>query len=256
MSSSVGKIKDKDYVHSGRKSFTVWLDWHEWLALRSDLFPETNEHDNIDFIRRRALARIAAWRARGDLPIAIDVTAQLLEIFMHDTPYGAAPGSMYRSHEELSLLYAATLIRCVNGLVDASQKGAYAMSVSSLALRIGIPLWIVDIRHESAHTKLPSLPTLRLASRTMLTWLENRYWQPQEEHLRLRVQRVSLMLNAKLGGSKETELLSSLIAVDPEAVGKMIIPLLIKGVQYNEYCSSGMQCFIFFQDKLIKLVPL
>ncbi|RHY16944.1 hypothetical protein DYB36_009935 [Aphanomyces astaci] len=167
-------VKDKNYLYSGRKSFAVWLDWTEWQTVYADVFAsELNlldvGSDSPHTRKLRALSYMAAWRARSDVPVAVEVTAQLVEISCHDSLLGLAlPGrSAYRSHEELRLLYSATVVRCVNGLVDASQRGAYAQAVSSLALRIGIPLWIVDIRHEAAHTKLPSLPTLQLACQTL-----------------------------------------------------------------------------------------
>jgi hypothetical protein len=212
--------KDKDYIYSGRKSFSVWMDWTEWQQvyhaffsneLRSidndmnsmataDHLHQNRNHDDVETADNdailNALARVAAWRARSDLPVAIEATAQLVEINCHDHAYGlATPGrSMYRSHEELRLLYAATIIRCVNGLVDASQKGAYAMAISALAMRIGIPLWIVDIRHEAAHTKLPSLPTLQLAAQSLRQWLFEHYWQPQNAAVQQRVVRVGGIL--------------------------------------------------------------
>ncbi|KAF0692580.1 Aste57867_16392 [Aphanomyces stellatus] len=233
-------IKDKDYLYSGRKSFSVWLDWTEWQAVFADLFPvELNlglTREEQQARKLRALAYMAAWRARSDVPVAIEVTAHLAEISCHDNVLGlATPGrSMYRSHEELRLLYSATVVRCVNGLVDASQRGAYAQAVSALAMRIGIPLWIVDIRHEAAHTKLPSLPTLQLAAQTLRQWLFEHYWQPQDSAIKARVARVGTALARRVDAA---EPLNTLLALDVATLSTIVAPLLVQGHQFNHWVS-------------------
>ncbi|CAN0590855.1 unnamed protein product, partial [Ectocarpus sp. 12 AP-2014] len=56
--------------------------------------------------------------------------------------------------EELRLIYSAVVVRAVNGLTGHEQKAAHAAPVSSLAREIGLPTWIVDIRHEAAHKQV------------------------------------------------------------------------------------------------------
>lgn len=57
--------------------------------------------------------------------------------------------------------YATALIRLVNGLVDPLQSGAYARSILSIAAQIGLPAWLVELRHAATHEDLPSLELLR-----------------------------------------------------------------------------------------------
>ncbi|ETW03569.1 hypothetical protein, variant [Aphanomyces invadans] len=248
-------VKDKNFLYSGRKSFAVWMDWTEWQAVYADVFAIELDLDvgsvSLHARKLRALSYMAAWRARSDVPVAVEVTAQLVEISCHDNIHGLAlPGrSAYRSHEELRLLYSATIVRCVNGLVDASQRGAYAQAVSSLALRIGIPLWIVDIRHEAAHTKLPSLPTLQLACQTLLQWLFEHYWHPQDAAIKQRVTRVGVALARRL---RHNEPLGQLLGLDVATLSGTIVPLLIRGQQYGEFASpDGM-----IMDMVPKDTPL
>lgn len=61
--------------------------------------------------------------------------------------------------------YAAALIRLVNGLVDPLQLGAYARSITSLAQQLGLPPWLVELRHAATHEDLPSLEVLREGAR-------------------------------------------------------------------------------------------
>jgi ribosomal biogenesis protein LAS1 len=82
----------------------------------------------------------------------------------------------------LRLAYAATIIRGVNGIADAlvqnrSMESGMSNSVSYLCSLLGLPSWIVDLRHDASHKDLPSLIVLRLASKTLLEFLLDRYWE-------------------------------------------------------------------------------
>ena len=57
------------------------------------------------------------------------------------------------------------LVRMVNGLVDPLQLGVYARPISSIATQIGLPMWLVELRHSATHEELPSLEVLRTAAR-------------------------------------------------------------------------------------------
>lgn len=121
---------------------------------------------------------IALWRVKGRLPLSIDSTAQLLELKLRD---GIDTGNriVYHSENELKLLYAAVVVRSVNGLVDPSQQGIYATSVLTLAEKMGLPGWIVELRHDATHNQMPSLSVLRTAANTLTNWYFDFYWQPQ-----------------------------------------------------------------------------
>ena len=53
----------------------------------------------------------------------------------------------------------------MNGLVDPLQQGAYARPIASIASQIGLPLWLVELRHASTHEELPSLELVREGAR-------------------------------------------------------------------------------------------
>ena len=80
------------------------------------------------------------------------------------------------SEAELRHMYAMALVRLVNGLADAGQRGEYARSVAALCEAMGLPDWMVDVRHDATHNDLPSLCVLRLAARRALWWLQHHYW--------------------------------------------------------------------------------
>jgi ribosomal biogenesis protein LAS1 len=78
---------------------------------------------------------------------------------------------------ELRLSYSSTIVRTINGFADTLQQQRFvASSVSLLCAQLGIPAWIVDIRHEASHNALPTLSVLRLATSTLMEFLKNEYW--------------------------------------------------------------------------------
>lgn len=61
--------------------------------------------------------------------------------------------------------YSTAILRLVNGLVDPLQVGTYARPMATIAQQLGIPLWLVELRHAATHEDLPSLGLLREAAR-------------------------------------------------------------------------------------------
>lgn len=55
-----------------------WASWSEWRQVGDWLFGNDDEPTSV----RRGLDRVAAWRARGRLPLGVDSTALLVETRM------------------------------------------------------------------------------------------------------------------------------------------------------------------------------
>ncbi len=219
---------------AGRKTIVRWRDWDEWQEVHQGLF------SSDIYERQRAVSRVAAWRARGQIPIAVNATTQFVEIQLHEEiaqHQVHAIGVSARSYMEMSLMYSSAIVRCVNGLVDGAQKGMYAMAVSQLAQRIGIPLWIVDLRHESAHNQLPSLSVLRFAAKHLLAWLRSNYWDRQDEAIRSPIRQVAQILQSKLLSDNETETSPSMDlkeVLTSDHIREIAVPLLVNGHQQGE----------------------
>lgn len=75
------------------------------------------------------------------------------------------------------------VVRAINGLVDTSQQGVYADSVASIASRMDLPSWLVELRHDSTHNQLPTISVLQAASSQLLSWYVANYWSKQEERI-------------------------------------------------------------------------
>jgi ribosomal biogenesis protein LAS1 len=134
---------------------------------------------------------LLAWKAITALPHALESTLTLLVVYISDYQSQNA----FSSRLFIRLSYASALIRLVNGLVDPLQFGAYARSIASIAMQLGLPLWLVELRHASTHEELPSLELLREGAKQVcglteappstadlnvqsMSWLLNNYWLP------------------------------------------------------------------------------
>ena len=146
-----------------------WSSRDEWLETYRNLYNFDNPNQQRD-----SLDRVEAWKSRSGskLPLAVEATASLITAGMEDVE------SITRSHVVQQTM-AMVIVRFVNGMVDMEQKGAYARSVQSIADEIGLPDWLVDLRHEATHASLPSLEVLRAGCRFALDWLRERYWESQ-----------------------------------------------------------------------------
>lgn len=109
------------------------------------------------------------------LPHAIESTLAFLVVFLDDSGPNKATFSL-----SLRQNYAAAVIRLVNGLVDPLQLGAYARSIASISHQLGLPLWLVELRHASTHEDLPSLELLREGARQVRTMIFSFFYLPHQ----------------------------------------------------------------------------
>lgn len=146
-----------------------WANTDEWRDIYDCLFNFNNEE-----LQRKGLDRVMAWKSRsgGKLPLAIESTADLIRAHL----------TMSESNSfnpEVQLVVSMALVRFVNGMADLNQRGVYARSVQAIAEEIGLPDWLVDLRHEATHANLPSQDTLRAGVNVALSWLRDEYWEAQ-----------------------------------------------------------------------------
>jgi len=143
-------------------------------AERDDAAGRTTSEESL------ALRTVDAWRARGRVPLAVDVTAALVDAMRRDDGSTASSSSSRGDGGRGARLeYAMTLVRLVNGAVDPTQKGRYAAPIATLASKIHLPQELVDLRHEATHDALPSLRALRRGARLALAWCRTWYWDKQ-----------------------------------------------------------------------------
>ncbi|KAL1924814.1 uncharacterized protein VTP21DRAFT_4468 [Calcarisporiella thermophila] len=124
-------------------------------------------------LRALGVKRVRMWASRGKVPHAVDSTATFVELQLKDRERGC-------SALELRLMYSMAFVRFVNGLVDPLQKRAFAQSISSIADRLRLPHWFVELRHAATHEHMPSLEVLRNATHKALLWIQDNYWAEVE----------------------------------------------------------------------------
>lgn len=157
------------------KKITPWIDWQEWKSVVDDAY---NEKDD-PALYRRALSVIIAWEARDqNLPSGI---LGLKELII------AKLAKLNRNSDSLDsmIAYQSTvamnLVRFVNFLTEPFQTSTHAKAVKQIAHQIGIPDWIVNLRHSATHFNLPSIEILERAIDYLFDYLNERYVSTYEE---------------------------------------------------------------------------
>jgi hypothetical protein len=76
----------------------------------------------------------------------------------------------------------------VNLITDLNQKGAAQRPLHAAAREFNIPPWIVELRHDAAHSGVPSIYRLLDAARYCIQWLEEKYWSIERPALATRLE--------------------------------------------------------------------
>nr|XP_043893141.1 ribosomal biogenesis protein LAS1L [Solea senegalensis] len=150
-----------------RRHVVAWLNKAEWDQVLEYLYSKDSS------LQRFALQRISAWKCRyaSSCPVAVDCTADLVRCQVLDR-------TAQLSADDLVLLYGAALVRFVN-LITERQQGKMARPLRRLAGNLNIPEWVVNLRHDVTHRKLPTLKWCRKGCKVVLEWLQHEYWSRQ-----------------------------------------------------------------------------
>ncbi|XP_054638112.1 ribosomal biogenesis protein LAS1L [Dunckerocampus dactyliophorus] len=150
-----------------RRHVVAWINKAEWDQVREYLYSKDSA------LQRNALHRISAWKARyaNSTPVAMDCTADLVRCQVLDR------SGKLDSHD-LVLLYGAALVRFTN-LITERQQGKIARPLRTLAGNLNIPEWIINLRHDVTHRKMPALKLCRKGCEVVLEWLQQEYWSRQ-----------------------------------------------------------------------------
>eukprot|EP00978_Attheya_sp_CCMP212_P007420 scaffold17185_cov56-Attheya_sp.AAC.10 len=194
--STTTSLKDQRQLKRVHTRITPWNDMDELEAVGKSLLlvlEMPSNHTNKDpcFAEiREALRRVDMYRMRvdhGQLPHSLETTASLVSIILRDKEANHNYHNNNTTTMELRLGLASAITRGTNGLADAilqkQKQGLHQAqkSVASLCARVGLPAWVVDLRHDASHNALPSLPSLRLAAHTLLSLLGQIFWNHAKE---------------------------------------------------------------------------
>ncbi|XP_064206455.1 ribosomal biogenesis protein LAS1L isoform X1 [Anguilla rostrata] len=156
-----------------RKSFeksahvVAWINKAEWDQILEYLYSKDCA------LQKFALHRISAWKGRfgNSTPVAVESTADLVRCQVLDR-------SGHLETDDLVLLYGTALVRFVNLITERKQRKV-AAPLRRLANKLNIPEWIVNLRHDITHRRLPTLKWCRKGCQFVLEWLQQEYWSRQ-----------------------------------------------------------------------------
>ncbi|KAM9440347.1 ribosomal biogenesis protein LAS1L [Clarias gariepinus] len=150
-----------------RRHVVAWLNRAEWEQVVEYLSSRETA------LQTHALHRITAWKGRfgPSTPVAVETTANLVRCQILDRS-----GKLER--DDLVLLYGMALTRFVNLILERKQ-GRVAKPLRLLASTMNIPEWIVNLRHDITHRRLPTLKWCRKGCEFVLNWLQQQYWSRQ-----------------------------------------------------------------------------
>jgi len=158
------------------KRVVPWNSIEEWKNVYKLVYsPDTNE-------KNEALYRMTMWKSRSPkLNLGIECTLYLLQSMLRDEERQQNPLSSL-SENDLKLMYSTAIIRFINLTSHLGQVDLKHQPIAAIAKKAGIPDWLVSIRHEATHSKMPSLAILRPGANYALQWLQGNYWNIEEEN--------------------------------------------------------------------------
>lgn len=155
-----------------------WFNSDEWRLVYNKLYSDSVS--SLYTEKQEALKLLLIWKARcPSLPSGIESTLGLLEVHLEDTK----PDAQDPNEQVLRLAYSSAIMRFVNHMLDT--ETARGSSLYQAAKNLDVPDWIIDLRHDTAHSNsLPSLELLREATTIGLQWLKGSYWEKHREHIK------------------------------------------------------------------------
>lgn len=149
-----------------------WINSTEFEEVYNGLF-----NGNIE-AQKYAVERIYVWKSRCFVPVAIESTGALFRVAISSIETKDMCASKV---DDLRNAYSLAIIRFVNHITEKAQVKMYMQPVHRIAEELGVPEWIVNLRHDATHRKLPALDLLKTAADCCIQWLKEEFWDKQIE---------------------------------------------------------------------------
>ena len=208
---------------------TPWYSLKEWQYTRNLLFRFDCVHS-----MQKGIDLVNLWKTRvrqGALSVPIELTTGLLSAYIQM----AEPAGV--SEESIRHAASMAIVRFVNGITDQLQTGLYAQSVQIIADKLEIPGWLVDLRHEATHARLPSFEFLKTGLVVSLCWLEKNYWLETEQKIKEHENLLELSLNNLINEFQE-----------------VVIDFLLLSMNTNKDSKDYKKCFTKYEVKNQKIL--
>lgn len=178
---------------------TPWRSHADLLRVRNGLYSPVTPAE-----QSHAIATVAAWKQRGNVPHAVESTALLMDAMLLHAQFSTSSAlqassgasdpcewplqgvtAVTASSFALRAAYTTALSRFVTGFADLGRhRSGPGQSMFDVARAIGLPPHFVELRHEVAHEDLPGLARLVRSAREAVNWLWGVYWArlPQDPY--------------------------------------------------------------------------
>ena len=169
---------------------TPWRSHADLLNVRHGLYSPSTPAE-----QSHAIATVAAWKQRGNVPHAVESTALLMDAMLLHAQFSTSNARQVSSAADpsewahqgvtavttssfaLRAAYTTALSRFVTGFADLGRhRNGPGQSMFDVARSIGLPPHFVELRHEVAHEDLPGLARLVRSAREAVNWLWGVYW--------------------------------------------------------------------------------
>ncbi|KAI5200731.1 Las1-domain-containing protein [Aureobasidium subglaciale] len=169
---------------------TPWRSHADLLNVRHGLYSPSTPAE-----QSHAIATVAAWKQRGNVPHAVESTALLMDAMLLHAQFSTSSARQVSSTSDpsewplqvvaagtassfaLRAAYTTALSRFVTGFADLGRhRNGPGQSMFDVARSIGLPPHFVELRHEVAHEDLPGLARLIRSAREAVNWLWGVYW--------------------------------------------------------------------------------
>ncbi|EKE39214.1 hypothetical protein ENUP19_0054G0003 [Entamoeba nuttalli] len=145
---------------------SAWMNWDEWKNTQVSVLEALREPNEEKV--KEALNLLLIWQTRQILPVQIEATIGVLNSMCANV----------ESPQFFSSVAGFTIVRFVNGMVDAPQKaGGQHRSVYQMAVELGVPTVLVEVRHSITHGTVPSSEELIECIKIISEYLAVNYWE-------------------------------------------------------------------------------
>ena len=145
-----------------------WSCDDEWKHVFDLLY--SNKADDLQL----GVDVVEIWKVRAaggaKISLSIELTSDLVQCSLSIKKEGATTKNR--------LLLSAVFIRFVSLISDIDQVKRQKIPISKVCTDLGIPVWVSDLRNESAHSTLPSVDITMAALDICLNYLKESYWFP------------------------------------------------------------------------------
>ncbi|KAI9558219.1 hypothetical protein GHT06_014972 [Daphnia sinensis] len=161
---------------SNTKRLVPWISMEEWKQVYKQVYSKKRED------KWAGLNQMIVWKSRvAKLSLGIECSLYLLQAILRDEEY-KFDANHALSENDIALMYSTAIIRFINLISHLGQVDLRHQPISAIAEMAGIPDWVVSIRHEATHAKMPSLDILRPGANLAMGWLKENYWRTEEEN--------------------------------------------------------------------------